>query len=71
MTRFTHALGILTAITPAAKKPTTSHGDIAANTSANEISKSHIVSMVAYYTIPLSYRIRSFGATKGRRYRSG
>ncbi len=43
MTRFTHALGIHTAMTPAAKKPATSHGDIAANTSTNEIKRSYIL----------------------------
>ena len=40
ITRFTHALGIHTAMMPAARNPATSHGDIAANTSANEIDSS-------------------------------
>ena len=58
MTRFTHALGIHTAMIPAARKPTTSHGDIAANTSANEIKRLHIVFIVAYYTISPRHRER-------------
>ena len=62
---------IITAMTPAARMPTTSHGDIAANTSANEISKSHSVFMVTYYNTPLSCRSRSFRATKSRRSRRG
>ena len=36
-----------------AKKPTTSHGDIAANTLANEIKRSLNMFMVPYYTIAL------------------
>ena len=52
MTRFTHALGIHTAMTPAARKPTTSHGDIAANTSANKISKLHIVFIKSRLPMP-------------------
>lgn len=51
MTRLTHALGIHTAMTPAAKKPTTSHGDIAARTLANETKRLYIVIMTMYYTI--------------------
>ena len=46
MTRFTHVRGTQTAMTPAMKKPTTSQGDIAANTSANEIRRSHILLIV-------------------------
>ena len=58
MTRFTQDLGIHTAMTPAAKNPATSHGYIAANTSMNEISRSHIVFMECSLKTALLYHSR-------------